>query len=79
MVLAQHVITEVERALLEVLRDEPAEEADDLLADNFTFIDKARPVIVPLATIQEITAAARVIHHLNDAPVLAAAIHARPD
>jgi predicted nucleic acid-binding protein len=79
MVLAQHVVTEVERALIEVLRVEQAEEADDLLADYFTFIDKAHPVIVPLATVQEVTAAARIIHHLNDAPVLAAAIHARPD
>ena len=79
LVLAQHVITEVERALLEVLRGEPVEEANELLADYFTFIDKARPVIVPLAATQEITAAARVIHHLNDAPVLAAAINARPD
>ncbi|HXF39232.1 MAG TPA: PIN domain-containing protein [Blastocatellia bacterium] len=79
MVLARHVITEVERALIEVLRVEQAEEADDLLVDYFTFIDKARPMIVPLATIQEVTAATRIIHHLNHAPVLAAAIRARPD
>jgi len=79
LVLAQHVITEVEGALLEVVGGEPAEEADELLADYFTFIDKAQPVVVSLATIEEITAAARIIHHLNDAPVLAAAINARPD
>lgn len=79
LVLAQHVIKEVEGALLEVLRDRSHEEADDLLADYFTFTDKARPVIVPLAAPQEITAASRIIHHLNDAPVLAAAINARPD
>ena len=78
LVLAQHVITEVERALIEVLRSE-REEADELLADYFTFIDKARPVILPLAATQEITAASRIIHHLNDAPVLAAAISAHPD
>jgi predicted nucleic acid-binding protein len=79
LMLAQHVISEVEGALLEVLRGGSAEEADELLADYFTFIDKARPIIVPLARIEEITAAARIIHHLNDAPVLAAAINAGPD
>jgi hypothetical protein len=66
LVLAQHVIMEVEGALLEVLADEPVEEANDLLSDYFTFIDKARPVIAPLAATQEITAASRIIHHLND-------------
>lgn len=72
------MISESEGALLEVLQGEPAEVAAELLADYFTFIDKARPVIVPLAGTQEITAAARVIRHLNDAPILAAAINARP-
>lgn len=76
LVLAQHVIKEVEGALLEVMR---GEEADELLADYFTFIDKARPIIVPLAATHEIEAASRIIRHLNDAPVLAAAINARPD
>jgi predicted nucleic acid-binding protein len=71
LVLAQHVISEVEGALLVVLQGESADEASELLADYFTFIDKAQPVIVPLAAIDEITAAARIIHHLNDAPVLA--------
>jgi predicted nucleic acid-binding protein len=78
-VLAQHVITEVEGALIEVLQGESTDEAEPLLDDYFTFIKKARPIIVPLATAQEITAASRIIHHLNDAPVLAAAISARPD
>ncbi|SRR6266571_4116568 len=79
LVLARHVISEVEGALLVVLQGESADEASELLADYFTFIDKAQPVIVPLAAIDEITAAARIIHHLNDAPVLAAAINARPE
>lgn len=79
LVLAQHVITEVEGALMEVLQGEPVNEIDELLDDYFTFIKKARPVIVPLATTQEIAAAARIIHHLSDAPVLAAAINAQPD
>lgn len=78
-VLAQHVITEVEGALLEVLHDEPSEEVEELLGNYFTFIKKARPVIAPLAMTEEITAAARIIRHLNDAPVLAAAINIRPD
>ena len=78
-VLAQHVITEVEGALTEVLEGDSAAEAEPLLDDYFTFIKKARPMIVPLATAQEITAVSRIIHHLNDAPVLAAAISARPD
>jgi predicted nucleic acid-binding protein len=79
LVLAQHVITEVEGVLIEVLQGKPAEEVHELLEDYFTFIAKARPVVVPLATTQEIAAAARIIHHFNDAPVLAAAINARPD
>ena len=70
-VLAQHVITEVEGALTEVLEGDSAAEAEPLLDDYFTFIKKARPMIVPLATAQEITAVSRIIHHLNDAPVLA--------
>lgn len=59
LVSARHVIKEVEGALLEVLGGEPVEEANDILADYFTFIDKARPVIVSLAATQEITAASR--------------------
>ena len=61
-VLAQHVVTEVEGALIEVLQDESAEEAEPLLDDYFTFIKKARPTIVPLATAKEIAAASRIIH-----------------
>ncbi len=79
LVLAQHVITEVEGALLAVLRDEPEELVNQLLDDYFTFIRKAHPVMVRLASAPEIAAASRIIHHLNDAPVLAAAVNAQSD
>lgn len=50
-----------------------------LLTDYATLIAKMRPEIILLASEAEVIAASRSIRHEHDAPVLAAAINARPD
>jgi predicted nucleic acid-binding protein len=79
LVLARHVISEVEGALLLVLQRKPIVEADAVLDDYGVFLDKAKPVIVPLAARQEVIVTSQLIRHLNDAPVQAAALNAQPD
>ena len=79
MVLAEIVREEVEENLVRhaVVLDPPA--AEQVLDDYTTLITLARPEIVPLPAVHEVTRARHLIRHAADVPVLLSAMQSHPD
>lgn len=78
-VLSRHVIDEIEINLLIQAEMLTRRSGEGLLDDYAIFLTKARPEIIQLASEGDVLAASQIIRHEHDAPVLAAAINARPD
>lgn len=84
-VIAAAVIEEVERGLLQKSYEYESRQRQykkneaEILEAYATMMKFMRPVIVPHAPLEVVKKAAGIIHHLNDAPVLAAAMTAHPD
>lgn len=79
LLLARYVIGEAERALLYETSRLSKSAGDRLLNDYDRFLSLARPQVLPFASEPQVEAAMPLIKHIHDAPVLAAAIEARPD
>lgn len=84
-VIAQAVVEEVERGLLKKTYEHESsqrrykKDAARLIDDYGALMKFMKPQIVPHAPIEIVKIAAGIIHHLNDAPVLAAALTTKPD
>ena len=74
-VIATYVIDEVETAWLEM----PSSKAEHWINDYLKFIDLSRPEKIVVEDDSPEMRQARIIHHVHDIPVLAAAIKAKPD
>lgn len=81
LVLSDYVRLEVEDALLDlaVSRKFDKRQAERMIEDYLRFIESAMPRLIAVAPHEPEMAYARIIHHLHDVPVLAAALKARPD
>jgi predicted nucleic acid-binding protein len=79
VVLASYVIGEVEPALLQIAVKKSPLEAEHLINDYLKFVEISRPEIIALDDNDPEMHQARIIHHVHDIPVLAAAIKAKPD
>ncbi|MCP9494704.1 MAG: hypothetical protein MSG64_09640 [Pyrinomonadaceae bacterium MAG19_C2-C3] len=77
LVLAEVVRQEIENNLLQAFYK--GGNSDKVLSDFDTFLRKARPEVIAPPSVHEALQAARIIRHINDAPVLASAILAKPD
>lgn len=78
-VISVYVAGEVEDNLLLDVYTLNRSDGEKLLDRYEEMLKRLRPEIVPLADRTEVIFASRVIRHIHDAPVLAAAINARPD
>lgn len=79
LMLAEYVRHETENALLEITVGAPQRIADQLLSDYDELLRLTRPLVIPLPSVSQSLAAAHQIRHVNDVPVLASALSARPD
>lgn len=74
-IIAAYVTGEVENALLEM----PSPKAEQWINEYLKFIEISRPEVVAHDDGSAEMLQARIIHHVHDIPVLAAAIRAKPD
>ena len=81
LVLSQYVINEIESALLDIAitREFTASEQEIVISEYIRFINITKPEIVYLPPDAPEINQARIIRHVHDVPVLAAAIKAKPD
>lgn len=79
MVLSEWVQREVERNLLKNISILSEDESARLLDEYEMLIRLTRPIKVPLAAAERITAGRNLIRHQADVPVVLAAIDSQPD
>lgn len=79
MVLAEYVREEVEDNLLARAAAFSPEEANQVIEDYASLIKLARPEIIPLPSVNDVTKSRRLIAHAADVPVLLSAMQSKPD